>query len=196
MARQLIKEIKRKIFKQAMDKKEQIDDQDILDPQEGQIESAPSDQEELETIANYQIEINELKDKYLRLVAEFDNYKKRTLKESLDLRKTAAQDTITVLLPVLDDFERAKKLSDEGKEGEVFSEGVQLVYQKLNNALATKGLKVMETNGEIFDPEQHEALTEIPAPTEELKGKIVDTIERGYSLHDKIIRYAKVVVGK
>ena len=142
------------------------------------------------------IQVAELKDKFLRLFAEFDNYKKRTVKEKIELMKTAAQDTMSVLLPVLDDFDRAKKNADDENSAETFSEGVQLVYHKLYNSLQQKGLKAMESNGEAFDPELHEAITEIPAPTEDLKGKIIDTIEKGYFLKDKLIRHAKVVVGK
>lgn len=138
----------------------------------------------------------ELKDKYLRLYAEFDNFKRRTVKEKLDLMRTAAQDTMTALLPVLDDFDRAKKNAEDDNNTEVFTEGIQLVYQKLYSVLTQKGLEAMESTGETFDPELHEALTEIPAPTEDMKGKIIDTIERGYKLGDKIIRHAKVVTGK
>lgn len=136
-------------------------------------------------------ERNELKDKYLRLFAEFDNYKKRTARERLDILKTASSDIIRELIPILDDFERAKSVSDDG-----FSEGVQLIYDKLVSNLTKKGLTPMDSTGEPFDVELHEAITEIPAPTEEMKGKVIDTIERGYKLNDKIIRYAKVVVGK
>ena len=139
---------------------------------------------------------SELKDKFLRLAAEFDNYKKRTLKEKIELMKTAAQDTVSALLPVLDDFDRAKKNADDENSEEAFSQGVTLVYQKLYNILKQKGLQPMNTTGEPFDPEYHEAITEIPAPTDDMKGKVVDTIEKGYLLNDKIIRHAKVVVGK
>lgn len=138
----------------------------------------------------------ELSDKYLRLSAEFQNYKRRTAREKMDIIQTAGRDVIKVLLPVLDDFDRAKKAADDDDSVEAFSEGVQLVYEKLHRVLEQKGLKALETNGEVFNADFHEALTEIPAPTEELKGKIIDTIERGYALNDKIIRYAKVVVGK
>jgi molecular chaperone GrpE len=103
---------------------------------------------------------------------------------------------LSALLPVVDDFDRAKKISDDEKTEEAFSEGVNLVYDKFKGILKAKGLKPMESTGEVFDAELHEALTEIPAPTEDLKGKIVDTIETGYTLNDKIIRHAKVVVGK
>lgn len=140
-------------------------------------------------------QLDELKDKYMRLVAEFENFKKRSVREKMDWMKTAAQDTMSALLPVLDDFDRAKKFAaDKAETG--WSEGVELVYQKLYNALKHKGLEPMESTGEPFDPELHDAITEIPAPTEELKGKVVDTVEKGYRLNDKIIRHAKVVVGK
>jgi molecular chaperone GrpE len=139
---------------------------------------------------------DETKDKYLRLLAEFDNFKKRTVREKMDFMRSAAQDTMSALLPVLDDFDRAKKAADSNDKGDLFNEGVGLVYQKLYTTLKQKGLKPMETDGQPFDPELHEALTEIPAPAEELKGHIVDTVEKGYWLNDKIIRHAKVVVGK
>lgn len=145
---------------------------------------------------NLQAEIAELKDKYLRLLAEFDNYRKRVSREKIELINTAAQDTLSALLPVLDDFDRAKRIADREDSSEPFSEGMQLLYHKLYSVLRQKGLEPMESNGVAFNAEQHEAITEIPAPSEELKGKIVDTIEKGYSLHGKIIRYAKVVVGK
>jgi len=151
----------------------------------------------LETkIAELEEELTESKDKYIRLYAEFDNYKKRTVKERIDLISTAGRDTIAALLPVLDDFDRAKKSADDESSQEVFPEGVTLVYNKLKNLMKSKGLEPMESTGEVFDPELYEAITEIPAPTEEMKGKIIDTIEKGYTLNDKIIRHAKVVVGK
>lgn len=141
-------------------------------------------------------ERDELRDKYLRLMAEFDNFKKRNVRERMELLNTAAQDTLSALLPVVDDFDRAMNLTEEQKNSPAFQEGIQLVYQKLINTLKQRGLEVMDTNGQDFDPEFHEALTEIPAPSEELKGKIIDTIERGYTLKGKIIRHAKVVTGK
>lgn len=149
-----------------------------------------------EQIKEKEIEIQEAKDKYIRLYAEFDNYKKRTSKERFELIATAGRDTIAALLPVLDDFDRAKRSADDENSPESFSEGVLLVYNKLHNIMKSKGLTAMESTGQLFDPELHEALTEIPAPTEDLKGKNIDTVETGYLLHDKIIRHAKVVVGK
>lgn len=157
-------------------------------------EQSAEDQDLTKELEQLKAELEESKDKYLRLFAEFDNFKKRSIKERFDLLKTAAQETITSLLPILDDFDRAKKSADSGNE--VFSEGVQLVYQKLYSTLEQKGLKSMDSNGADFDPEWHEAVTDIPAPSEDMKGKIIDTIEKGYILNEKIIRYAKVVVAK
>lgn len=149
---------------------------------------------EIEELNN---QVAELKDKYLRLFAEFDNYKKRTIKEKVDMMKTAAQDTMSALLPVLDDFDRAKKnAQDENSVAHFDNEGVLLVYNKLIHSLNQKGLQPMESTGKDFNPEYHEAITEVPAPSNEMKGKIIDTVEKGYFLKDKLIRHAKVVVGK
>lgn len=148
------------------------------------------------TVTDLQSEMEELKVKYLRQAADFDNFRKRTAKERIDLIKTAAQDTLTSLLPVIDDFDRAVKAAESDESTEPVSDGVMLVYGRLKTTLQQMGLKEMVTNGEAFDPELHEALTEIPAPSDDLKGKIVDTIEKGYYLGDKIIRHARVVVGK
>ena len=141
-------------------------------------------------------QVGELKDKYQRVFADFDNFRKRNMKARLELMNTAAQDTMTALLPVLDDFDRAKKSAESADTEEQFSEGVELVYQKLYKILEAQGLKAMESTGEVFDPEMHSAITEIPAPSEDMKGKVFDTVEKGYFLKDKIIRHAKVVVGK
>lgn len=149
-----------------------------------------------EQIEQLKAEKSELNDKYLRLFAEFQNYKRRTAKEKMELIQTAGRDVIKALLPVIDDFNRAKKAADDDDSIEAFSEGVQLVYEKLHSTMKAQGLKVVESTGEVFNADIHEAITEIPAPTEELKGKVIDTIESGYSLNDKIIRYPKVVVGK
>ena len=152
-----------------------------------------SDKQKIEELTQ---EVAELKDKFLRLFAEFDNYKKRTVKERLDLLRTEAQDTISSLLPVLDDFNRAKKTADDEQTDETFSDGVLLVYNKLNAVLKSHGVELMDSTGADFDPELHEAISEIPAPDDSMKGKVIDTIENGYYLRDKIIRHAKVVVGK
>ncbi len=141
-------------------------------------------------------ELNELKDKYLRQVAEFDNFRKRNAKERIDLIKTASQETIRALLPIIDDFDRAVKAAEADDNVEPLSEGVILIYNRLKNVMKQQGLEEMETIGADFDPEFHEALTKIPAPSEDMKGKIVDTIEKGYTLKGKIIRHARVVVGE
>ena len=141
-------------------------------------------------------ELEEMRNKYLRLVAEFDNYRKRTNREKLELVNTGGGKVISALLPVLDDFDRAKATAEDENTQEVFSEGVSLVYEKLYKTLHQLGLKSMESKGAAFDPELHEAITEIPAPDKEMKGKVVDVIEEGYMLNDRIIRHAKVVVGK
>jgi molecular chaperone GrpE len=181
-----------------------VDDVTGKDKSEAKVSEEATDTEETEEEINPLQEVvdklmaekSELSDKYLRLSAEFQNYKRRTAKEKMDLIQTAGRDVIKVLLPVLDDFDRAKKAADDDDSVEAFSEGVQLVYEKLNRVLEQKGLKPLNANGEVFNPDFHEALTEIPAPTEDLKGKVIDTIEKGFALNDKIIRYAKVVVGK
>ena len=134
-------------------------------------------------------QIEDMRDKFGRTLAEFENYKKRSIREMHEVRVLAGRDTMSALLPILDDFGRASK-------NETFSEGINLLFQKLQSTLRNKGLKEMESTGLAFDPEHHEAITEIPAPTEEMKGKVIDTVESGYTLNDKIIRHAKVVVGK
>lgn len=138
----------------------------------------------------------ELNDKYLRLFSEFDNYRKRTLKERLELTKTASEDLIVDLLPVLDDFERALKAMEATEENKNTIDGVKLIYNKFFNLLTKKGLEAMKTLGNDFDTDFHEAITNIPAPTEDMKNKVVDEIEKGYLLGGKVIRFAKVVVGQ
>lgn len=175
---------------------EQYNEQ-VMTEQEGSPENKPeqegaSEEDHKKLRSDY----DELKDKYLRLFAEFDNFKKRTIREKMELMKSAAQDTMAELLPILDDFDRAKKNADQEGGAGRFSEGVGLVYNKLYTTLKRLGLEPMESNGEVFDPELHEAVTEIPAPSEALKGHVIDTIEKGYKLNGKIIRHAKVVVGK
>lgn len=137
----------------------------------------------------------EWKDKYVRLYAEFDNYKRRTSKERIDLLKTANEDLMSSLIPVMDDFDRALKNIPATEETKALREGVELIHNKFNKTLTQKGLTPMNAQGEVFNTELHEAITQIPAPSEELKGKVVDEVEKGYFLGDKVIRYAKVVIG-
>ncbi|AYA38873.1 nucleotide exchange factor GrpE [Hymenobacter oligotrophus] len=141
-------------------------------------------------------ELADLKDKYLRLAAEFENYKRRTTKERADLFKSANQELMMVLLPVLDDFERARQHTQTTDDANMVRESIDIIYGKLTKALQQKGLQTMETKGGAFDPELHEAITQIPAPSEDLKGKVVDEVEKGYYLGDKVIRHAKVVLGQ
>lgn len=141
-------------------------------------------------------ELAEQKDKYLRLFAEFDNFKRRTAKERIEQMQTAGREVITSLLDVLDDCERAEKTMNSSDDVAVVKEGVNLVFQKLRSTLEQKGLKAMDSIGEEFNADWHEAITEIPAPTEAMQGKVVDQVQKGYYLNDKIIRFAKVVVGK
>lgn len=140
-------------------------------------------------------EIAELKDKYLRQVAEFDNFRRRTAKERMELIQTAGKEVITSLLDVLDDCDRAEKQLQTTPDG-ILKEGIQLVFNKLKSTLQSKGVKPMQTIGTEFNPDQHEAITEIPAPTDDMKGKVIDEVQKGYYMNDKIIRFAKVVVGK
>lgn len=141
-------------------------------------------------------ELEEQKDKYIRLFAEFDNFKRRNAKERIELMQTAGKDVIVSLLDVLDDCDRAEKQMQNTDEVKLIKEGIALVFHKLRTNLQGKGLKVMESVATEFDADKHEAITEIPAPTEDLQGKVVDEVQKGYYLNDKIIRFAKVVVGK
>ena len=137
-----------------------------------------------------------MNDKYLRLYSEFDNYRKRTNKEKLELISTASAGVLKDMLTVLDDFERAIANNDKVEDINAVKEGFQLIYNKLKSGLEAKGLKQMQAKGEVFDPELHEAIANIPAPEDALKGKVVDDVERGYYLNEKVIRFAKVVVGQ
>jgi molecular chaperone GrpE len=145
---------------------------------------------------DWALELKAVEDKYLRLYAEFDNFRRRTAAERLELFKTANQEMVVAMLPVLDDFERALKSIQHAADINAVKEGVELVSNKLKNILIQKGLKPMETLGKEFDSEFHEAITKIPAPSEELKDKVVDELEKGYFLNDKVVRFAKVIIGE
>ncbi|SEB16786.1 nucleotide exchange factor GrpE [Pedobacter hartonius] len=151
--------------------------------------------EEISAEEKLKLENAALNDKYLRLFAEFDNFKRRTQKERVELLQTAGKDVIISMLPVLDDFDRANKATENATDINAIREGVQLVHTKLKSILAQKGLKEQESINTVFDTDLHEAITKIPAPTDELKGKVIDELEKGYTLNDKVIRFAKVVVG-
>ena len=188
--------------------KEQVEDTQTQDqaneaPQEKEAQEAKAEEQEeaveepkLSKEESLQIDLAEAKDKYIRLYSEFENFRRRTSKEKLEMASTANASLMEVLLPVLDDFERALKNMDEKVEANSMREGVELIQTKMSNVLSQKGLKVMEvTAGDEFDADMHEAITQIPAPKEALKGKIVDVVERGYTLGERVIRFAKVVTG-
>lgn len=149
-----------------------------------------------ESASRAESELADLKDKYLRLAAEFENYKRRTTKERADLFKTANQELMVALLPVLDDFDRARLHTQGTADPAALQNALDITYTKLNKTLQQKGLTSMNAQGGDFDAELHEAITQIPAPSDELRGKIVDEIEKGYYLGDKVIRHAKVVLGQ
>lgn len=152
--------------------------------------------ENVDVVAQLQSELGTEKDRYLRLFAEFENYKKRTSKERIELFKTASQDVMVSVLPVLDDFDRALKELEKNSDEGLFV-GVELINNKLKEVLRVKGLTAVDTKqGDVFDAEIHEAVTQVPAPSDDLKGKIIDVLERGYTLGDKVIRYPKVVIGQ
>ncbi len=138
--------------------------------------------------------IAELNDKYIRLYSEFDNYRKRTIKEKADIIRSAGEDVFKAILPIIDDFERAIKANELVTEAEPIKEGVSLIYNKLKTSITSKGLEVLESIGKPFDDSYMEAITSIPAPSEDMKGKIIDEVEKGYKVGDKVIRFAKVVV--
>jgi molecular chaperone GrpE len=171
-------------------------EQDTVEAQtEGTETTVEEPTEELSIEEKLKLENSNLNDKFLRLFAEFDNYKRRTQKERVELLQTAGKDVVISLLPVLDDFERALKATETATEVSSIREGVMLVQTKLKSILGQKGLKEIESVNNVFDTDLHEAITKIPSPSEDLKGKVVDELEKGYTLNDKVIRFAKVVVG-
>jgi len=172
--------------------KEEAEQEINTDSKEG--EDSSEEEKEITTLKD---ELSESKDKYLRLYSEFENYRRRTSKEKLDLVQTANEELMAELLPVIDDFERAiKNMENDESDLDSVKDGIKLIHNKFGKALEKKGLKSMDSKeGMDFDPEIHEAITQIPAPKPKLKGKVVDVIEKGYMLKDKVVRYAKVVIG-
>ena len=177
-----------------MSNKENTKEEEIkIDEQEPQIEQ---NQEEVKKELTPEELIQQEKDKYLRLFAEFENYKKRTSRERIELFKTASQELMTSLLPIMDDFDRGLSEIKKVKDKELLK-GMQLINDKFKNTLTQKGLTEIEVKeGDDFDAEIHEAITQIPAPSDKLKGKVIDAVEKGYKLGEKIIRYPKVVIGQ
>ncbi len=149
-----------------------------------------------EQLEKTELELLELKDRHIRLQAEFDNYRKRTLKERMELLKTASESLLVSILPVIDDFDRAMQTLDMDEDENHVKAGVKLIYSKFQEFLKQNGVKEIEAKEQDFDTDLHEAITKIPAPTDELKGKIVDVVQKGYFLNDKVIRFSKVVIGE
>ena len=175
--------------------------QEAVENAEATQEEAPAQELTVEEqlanmLAEAQQMVNEERDKYLRLAAEFDNYRKRTLKEKAELIKNGGEKTLTAILPVLDDFERALKNMEATEATQAMKEGVELIFTKFNKVLAQEGLQKIETEGKDFDVDYHEAIALIPAPSEDLKGKILDCVQTGYMLNEKVIRHSKVAVAQ
>lgn len=185
--------------KETSTKSESFNQEEVTNLQEEQSntteETTPSDNvtEEQDTL---QKKYNELNDSHLRLRAEFDNYRKRTLREKADLIKNGGESVLTHLLPVIDDFERAMQNIRTAEDVKAVGEGVELIYNKFINYLSQQGVKAIEAIGKPFDTETFEAIATIPAPDPDLKGKVIDCVQTGYTLNDKVIRHAKVVVGE
>jgi len=194
-----------KLFKNRMPTKDKFKEEDI-EPNDAIINNdttsadenteLPEENIEVDELTKLKTENEELKDKYLRLYSDFDNFKRRTTKERIDLFKMAGQDVLKSLIPIIDDFERAEKAFENSTDSAALAEGIKLVSSKLTHTLETQGLKSYTSIGETFNADLHEAITKIPAPSEKLKGKIVDEVEKGFKLHDKVIRFAKVIIGE
>jgi molecular chaperone GrpE len=201
MAKKLINRIADKFRKMNEENKNNVTDENttnanpLADEQPATDEQQPADNIAEPATDDWEAKYNEANDKYLRLYSEFDNFRRRSARERIDLVATAGSDVIKALLPVVDDFERALKNLEDNAENAATREGILLIYNKMKHTLQGKGLEEMKTLGEAFDADLHEALTQIPAPSDDLKGKVVDELEKGYYLHGKVIRYAKVVVG-
>lgn len=197
-------------------KSEEVTDEQILDPTASDTatffknhvaeDGAKTEEENTEKKEEVKVEVNpvdqiqaqldEMKDKYLRLSAEFDNYRKRSLREKMDLTKYASEDVLVSILPVFDDFERAMRSMDLSTDIDAVKQGLHLIYGKFNDFLKTKGVVEIEAIGKELNTDIHEAITKVPVQEEEKKGKIIDVIQKGYTLNDKVIRFSKVVIGE
>ncbi|HRW22031.1 MAG TPA: nucleotide exchange factor GrpE [Bacteroidales bacterium] len=180
------------------DKQEEVlDDEQVEDKKDSKKKSSKkskkSKSDELEILKQ---ELGEMKDKYLRLSAEFDNYRKRTLKERIELSKMAGENILSQILPVLDDLDRANEHIKSAKTVDGVREGLELIFNKLKEFMKQQGIKEIDAKGNDFDTDLHEAVTKFPVPEKSLKGKVIDVVQKGYVLNDKVIRYAKVVVGE
>ena len=178
-----------------MSKKEKVEEKDAIENNDEVV--AENEQQETKAEKTEEEKAEEESSRYLRLYSEFENFRKRTQKEKLELFKTAAEDVLKDMLPVLDDLERAQKANETSEDINSVKEGFTLIYDKLNKTLKQKGLEELPSSiGEKLGMEKHEAITQIPAPSEEMKGKVIDEVEKGYSLNGKVIRYTKVVIGQ
>lgn len=175
---------------------EQQDDVDSQGEETNEEDADSQEEEEIDPIEKLKADVQEAKDKYLRLYSEFENFRRRTAKERLDLIKTATEDLMSSLLPVMDDFERAQKALEESEDHKASQEGFELIYNKFSNILKQKGLKPMDDKaGDDFNTDHHEAISQMPVEKKKMKGKIIDVVEKGYYLDEKVIRWAKVVIG-
>lgn len=178
---------------------DQMSDSDMFMETTPEMEAKIADEETMNPeVKAVQIEnlLAQMNDKYLRLSAEFDNYRKRTLREKMELTRTASESVMQSILPVVDDFDRAIKSIEQGMDFEATKEGILLIYNKFKDFAKQNGIKEIDAAGNVFNTDLHEAITKVPAPSDELKGKIIDVIQKGYYLNDKVIRFAKVVVGE
>jgi molecular chaperone GrpE len=182
------------IFKMSTKENDTVNEQE--NNQENSNSSEQQEQQQDPKIAELEAKVAELNDKYLRLYSEYDNFRKRTAKEKIEMMQTAGEDVFKSILPVIDDFERAIKSNTETSDVKAVNDGVNLIYNKLKSTLTNKGLQEMKALGETFDADIHEAITNVPAPSDDLKGKVLDELEKGYMLNGKIIRFAKVVIGQ
>ena len=180
-----------------MSKEDKVQDEELENQNEQQVEETQEEVIELSKEEELEVQIKEATDKYLRLYSEFDNFRKRTQKEKIELYKTAGEDIISAILPVIDDFERAQKAMEESDDIQGVKDGIKLIHDKIVSILKQKGLEEVESAvGKDFDLELHEAITQIPAPTKKEKGKVMDVVEKGYQLNGKVIRFTKVVIGQ
>ena len=197
MSTQEEKNVANEELKETVENAESTVEETSAEPQEETNQEPLSEADQLKLqLAEMQEKNAELQDRYLRQAAEFDNYRKRTMKEKAELIKSAAEKLMVAELPVIDDMDRALENMEKGADAEACIEGFKLIVQKFKNILTQQGLEKIETEGQDFDTDFHEAIALIPAPTEELKGKILDCVQQGYKLGDKVIRHAKVAVGQ
>jgi molecular chaperone GrpE len=169
---------------------EEVDQEDAPEQEEEKEEEEPKREPTAEE------KLAELQDRYLRLTAEYDNFRKRTLKEKIDLQKSGNENLLNALLPIADDFDRGLQSVDEAKDIDAVKEGLDLISEKFKGFLTQQGVKEIEAVNKVFDTDLHEAITKIPAPTKKLKGKVVDVVQKGYMLNEKVLRYAQVVIGE